>query len=139
MCGSVYPSRTSRTISRFEVLLKRKPHRQLFCGESGGALTSCFCSEAAVSSRTKKKKPRRTVRNRNFTLPATDFIFLSCFHTIGSHQRELTVYDKEVPVSWHQPQRGEQRQSCMIYNILYCRHAWRPICYFTLFFLSSGA
>lgn len=48
-------------------------------------------------SRLLAQKTHRTVWNHNFTLPATDFIFLSCFHTIGSHQRELPFMTKKCP------------------------------------------
>lgn len=50
-------------------------------------------------------KTHSTVRNHNFTLPATGFIFLSCFHTISPHHMRATVYDTEMPVSYHQSQR----------------------------------
>lgn len=53
-------------------------------------------------------KTHSTVRNHNFNLPATGFLFLRCFHTIGSHHMRATVYDTEMPVSYHQSQRKEQ-------------------------------
>lgn len=68
-------------------ILKRAqlPADRCYSAENPPALSRLVCSEADVSPH----KTRRTVRNHNFTLPATGFIFLSCFHTIGSHQREL--------------------------------------------------
>lgn len=50
-------------------------------------------------------KTHSTVRNHNFTLPATGFIFLSCFHTMGARHMRATVDDTEMPVSYHQSQR----------------------------------
>lgn len=131
----VYPSRTSRTISRFEVLLKES-RTDSYSAVNPAALSRLVSAPRQPSPRTKNSpycmEPQFHSPSYRLHLPK-----------LLSHNRlppeRATVYDKEVPVSWHQPQRREQRQSCMIYNILYCRHAfspWRPICYFTL---SSGA
>lgn len=89
---STFQNRKIKTYNLKNIPFIRQKDMQTACSEFTGAITLCCC-EAAVSSH----KTSRTVWNPNFTLPATGFISLSCFHTIGSHQRELLFMIVKCP------------------------------------------